>query len=185
MRNIVAFLKDDHASMTVEFVLALPLLLFWYIGSISYYSAYKARTEAAAAAFTIADIASRYDELNQLEMDKLVALQAALLPKVPTSWLRISSIVYDEDKATNGSTHYNLEWSHFSKAGGLDGAVITIFSDIPGAIMPVMVEAEEILLVESFVPFKSFATWAGITPRTFAYKVAVSPRFDSRVAWGL
>ena len=182
MKNfaLTKFLRDETANMTVEFVVILPLLILWYIGTLVFFDAYKSRMQADAAAYTIADIMSRFEAtdtkpgLQMNDIDELLLLRTSMLPSAPAGgWLRFSSIHYDD---SDGS--YNVQWSCVATGGqalGLESG------NIPVAELPLMLDDEVIIMVESVVPYRPLVDWVGIAERTWLTRATVSPRFEDEI----
>lgn len=184
MHLLRKFSRDEHASITVEFVIVLPLLLFWFLGSIVFFEAYRARTEASAATYTIADIISRNDQMNTGYLNLLSLLQSALLPRADSGGLRVSSIQFNlNDPADDADDTYQVIWSKVASFGAPGGYLPLLDIDIPDEVMPLMTDSEIIMLVESFIPYTPLTAWVGIGTQTFRQKVVISPRFESRIIW--
>lgn len=174
------FFRDETANMTIEFVVILPLLILWYIGTLVFFDAYKSRMQADAAAFTIADIMSRFEAtpsnpgIEMTDIDELLLLRTSILPSVPPGgWLRFSSIHYNGD---NGL--HEVRWSCVA-TGGLVLELET--ADIPVAALPLMLNDEVIIMVESTVPYRPLVDWVGIAERTWLTRAIVSPRFEEEI----
>jgi hypothetical protein len=188
MRRADAFLRDDRGNLTMEFVLWLPLLLFWFVVSAVFYDAYKSRDAAAKASYTISDIVSRSTELGVNTIENLVSLQRALLPRAgQTMWLRLSSIRCANsdgclDPSVAVQSDYEVEWSivpdqpnwpdEFTKPAPYDDT-----STLPINLMPPLSEDAEVVIVDVSVPFIPFADWVGIEAREWTFQVVTWPRF--------
>ncbi len=169
------FRSDERGTITIEFVVVLPLLLFLFIGTIVFFDAYKSRALADSAAYTIADIVSRKEKIDVDALNELLVLQAALLPKTSDDrWMRFTSIVYDADEDS-----YSVVWSKTS------GAIETVLEDddIPLEKLPLMYDSETVILVDSYVPYVPIADWVGISAKTFETRVAISPRFFGEIKY--
>lgn len=191
--TFAAYLRDDRGNLTMEFVLWLPILLFWFVISAVFYDAYKSRDDAAKAAYTIADIVSRETELGVDRIEELVDLQRALLPRAGREmFLRLSSISCDKtggclDPDTAVTGDYSLNWSilppHDTWPTPFPGApaALTGNSDIPLDALPLMAEGDTIILIDVNVPFRPFSDWVGVDAREWAFRVAVWPRLVSEI----
>lgn len=187
------FLADERGNLTMEFVLWLPILLFWFAISAVFYDAYKSRDDAAKASYTIADIVSRETDLTKDRIEQLVDLQRALLPRAEAGlYMRLSSITCTKDEGCldpemAASTDYELDWSivpphdAWPNPGEPPGEAMDSNSDIPPSRMPVMAEDDSIILVDVVVPFEAFSSWVGIEAQEWAFRVAVWPRLVSKI----
>lgn len=182
MKNfaITKFLRDETANMTIEFVVILPLLILWYVGTLVFFDAYKSRMQADAAAYTVADIMSRFEATDSRpgiimdDIDELLLLRTSILPSVPAGgWLRFSSVHYDDDTGT-----YDVRWSCVATGGQIERLVD---ATIPLNEMPLMLDDEVVILVESAVPYRPLVDWVGIVERNWVTRATVSPRFEVEI----
>ncbi len=163
------FREDDQATMTVEFILILPVLMLWFIGSIVFFDAFDARAAAARTAHNIADIMSRQtDAIDDAYIDDLLLLQSRMLPREPAGELTVSALIRN---ATTGDME--VAWS-YSTAGDP-----VVDADLAALTLPPMVLGETVLLVDSYVPFIPIADMVGIVAQTWTNRVVISPRYLS------
>lgn len=167
------WLADERGSVTMEFVVWIPFLLFWFVISVVYFDAFKSRNDASKAAHTIADILSRQSEVTDDFVTELAALQANLLPRAPDgAWMRISSIRYN---ATEDD--HEVVWSDpIGSEEELDP------ENIRTSILPAMADLDTVVLIELFVPYFPFADWAGFDARVWTISIVARPRFVSSIA---
>jgi len=178
--KINEFRKDDGGTATIEFVLWFPLLMFWILGIVVFFDAFKSRGALISANTIVADIISRNSEIDANYLDLLQLLQASLLPKTSGSGLRISSILYTVDpNILNDPGTYTVQWS--AVAGG--ATIVLEDKNILITDLPDMYSSETILLIDSFVPYVPMTRYVGMTVTTLRRTIAISPRYDSRVVW--
>ncbi len=170
------FANDESANITIEFVVILPLLTLWYIGTLVFFDAYKSRMAADNAASVIADILSRFEPsplkpgYEQDEIDEMLLLRTSMLPKAPPGgWLRVSAIEYVDATGT-----YKVNWTCVG-TGGTVGPLD--HADIPLNSIPLMIDGEVVLLVESEVPYVPLVDWVGISITSWTSLAAIKPRF--------
>ena len=183
MRRTPRFGTDERGSMTIEFMIWIPLLMMWFAASVVPYDAYRNRDDAAKAAYTISDIASRQIEIESTppnEIDELYTLQQRMLPHADgETTLRVSSVKYAE-----ADGRHCLAWSE--ARGDLAShpplSQADVESDAFLARVPQMADQDHMLLVEVMVPFVPFSTLGGIEARTWTFDVFTRPRFVSKVA---
>jgi len=177
------FLRDERGSMTIEFMIWIPLLMLWFVGSVVIYDAYRNRDDAAKAAYTISDIVSREIEIAATtpnEIDDLFTLQTRMLPYADgETALRISSIKYIAK-----NDRHCLAWSEARGDVARYPALTQqdVLTDAFAARVPQMADQDHILLVEVMVPFVPFATLVGIEVQTWRFDLFTRPRFVSKVA---
>ncbi|MEM7441213.1 MAG: hypothetical protein AAF393_16595 [Pseudomonadota bacterium] len=167
------FRRSEFGGTTVEFMIVMPLIVFWFGGTFTFFQSYSEWTRSVKATYTVADILSRQLEVDDAYIEDMNTLYASIMGESTNdTWLRVSSIEMTEDGL-------NLDWSnatglHF----GLNGN-----SEIPTELIPNLIEGETVILVESHVPMIPFQNYIGIDSQTLQKKVAVSPRFNSKLAW--
>jgi len=167
------WLADERGTLTMEFLLWLPLLAFWLVASVAFFQAYKSRNDASNTAHALSDIVSRQVEITDAFFPQLYALQARLLPRAPAGTrLRISSIEYQAKDES-----YHVLWSRAE--GGGEPLPATV---VEASMLPAMADRDTVLLTELEVPFFPFTDWAGIGSRTWSFALVARPRFASKVA---
>jgi hypothetical protein len=168
-----ALLRDERGTITIEFLLWMPVLAFWLVVSALYFEAYKSRSDAMKAAHTLTDIMSRQVEVTDAFIAELYALQRRLVSRAPAGTrLRISSVQYSET-----DEEYQVLWS---RAIGGDEPLTTEM--ISQRFFPEMADLDTVILTELSVPYHPFTSWAGIGQRTWSFALFTRPRFVSQVA---
>ena len=206
MRRFPGFLSDDRGSLTMEFVLWLPLLMAWLVVSAVFHDAYRNRDLATKASYTIADLISRQTTLvdnsaTSPDLADLVFLQRALLPRLGREMsLRISSIqcmrsggCFDGGGGyTPAIGDFRVQWSvvperddwpaDFTPPPTLKtGDAPDLESGVPIETVPPMAELDTVLLVDVTVPFIPFSSLLDLSPQTWEYRVMIRPRFVSEI----
>ena len=164
---LTKFKEDTTASLTVEFVLILPVLVTWFIGSIVFFDAFNSKATAQRTAHTIADIISRQTNTNNAFIDTLLLVQNRMLPREDVGTVRVSSLQRD------GDGNLSLSWTHSSDALSTP----LILTDIPASALPDIADNESILIVDTTVPFEPISEWVGFTLTQWENRVAIKPRF--------
>ena len=165
--------RDEYGSITIEFVLWLPVLAFWLVVSTAFFEAYKSRSDAMKAAQTLTDIMSRQVEVDNAFIDELYALQDQLLPRAPAGTrLRVTSVQY-----VGADDEYQVQWSQ-AAGGGQPLVTATISQEI----FPQMADLDTVILTELDVPYQPFTDWGGIGNRTWSFALVTRPRFVSAIA---
>lgn len=142
-KTLSAFLRDENGSMTVEFMIWLPLITFWLVFSTAVFIAWDNRADAAKATFTIADIMSRRTDINPNFLTQLYNLNQRLITNDGRrNLLRISSVMRRPDG------DLEVRWTC-----PMGGALPLADEDIPNEIIPEMALLDSVILVESRVPY--------------------------------
>ncbi|MEM6660765.1 MAG: TadE/TadG family type IV pilus assembly protein [Pseudomonadota bacterium] len=167
-----AFWSDDRGSLTVEFVLWVPVLLIWLMASIAWFDAWLARNQAAKVAYTVSDILSRQEEVTGGFLMQIDTLQRGLLTRADgAAAMRLSSI-------QRTSTGHEVRWS-CSNAPSLQPLTD---GNLPTADLPDMATLETIVLTELAVPWSGFDWAVGLGALTWTYRVPSRPRFTPMLA---
>ena len=161
------FKEDETASLTVEFVLILPVLVTWFIGSIVFFDAFNSKATAQRTAHTLADIMSRQTDTNNAFIDTLLLVQNRMLPREDVGTVRVSSLQKDAFGTLT------LSWTHSSDSLSTP----LILSDIPVGALPDIADSESILIIDTTVPFEPISEWVGFTLTQWENRVAIKPRF--------
>ena len=167
-KNILrSFSDDENATMTVEFIIILPVLMLWFIGSVVFFDAFDARAGAQRTAHMIADIMSRQtEEIDNAYIDDLLLLQNRLLPREPAGSLTVSTLILDAD-----SGNMKVLWSYSTEGTPL------VDTDLAALQIPPMAPGETVLLIDSYVPFVPISDIVGIVAQTWVNRVVISARF--------
>lgn len=164
--------RDESGSITIEFVLWIPLLAFWLAFSVAVFNAHMVRNQTAKAANTLADIVSRHEVMNQALFDRLHDLEGKLLTLAREgAELRISSVKFVRIDPDSEEREFEVQWSLAS-----DGVEPLTTADFPFDRLPVMAETDSILYTEVTVPWTPFSLLAGIASYDMSFGIASRPR---------
>ncbi len=182
MTVLSKFLRDERASMTLEFVVVLPLMVVWFIGSIVFFDAFKARMDAEAAISTITDIASRQKYLNMEFLEEMAYLQQILLNGSPSTWFRISIIKVDagDDRLSIDDDTYEVIYSRIPDA--YQGSELQE-EDVPRSQIGLRFDGEQIILLDSLVAYEPMVDWVRIGSRNWQHRKASSIRSGVVLPW--
>jgi Flp pilus assembly protein TadG len=149
---IRAFLRDERGSMTVEFMIWLPLITFWLVFSTAVFIAWDNRADSAKATFTIADIMSRRVAVDGAFLEQLYNLNQGLITNDGRrNVLRISSVRMEADG------DLNVRWSCPMGDGVLEmensSIPMAVIPTLPGESDPMIGTLDSVIIVESLVPY--------------------------------
>ncbi len=200
-RRARGFVTGARGSVSIEFVLSLPLMLWGLAAMVVFFNGYQARYHAQMAAQTVADIMSR--ETNLFTANYIEGLNDVydfLADNTYETRLRVSSVIWDSANERN-----RLQWSYATRdlselpadvfelldngdyaglqqAFGEDESVTFAnavyqmpVEDLADRIPPVL-PGEALLLVEAFSLWEPFAN-VGIGQLRFSPVIVVRPRF--------
>lgn len=163
------FWDDEEGSITLEFVLWLPLLLFWVMFSLGVFLAMDSRSDAAKATYTVADIISRAQSLDRTFIDNLRVLTDELLPGAGAAQMRVTSIIMT-------STGHQVQWVEC-----FGGVEVMEDANIPINAIPTMSNLDTVILVETNVPYIPIANVRIDGPLNWYNSVVIRPRFSAAI----
>lgn len=183
-RLIRRFGKDDTGTMTVEAVLILPILVWWWVAGLVFFDAYQARNVNQKAAFTVSDMISREmgdEPVNSTYITGLSDVFAYLTAGHGTnSALRVTEIYCEENCDLNNPARViKVDWSDASDSRpALDDTTIQDFADQ----IPIMTRLDRAIMVETFMDYTS-AFNVGLEDRNYQNLVVTRLRFAPQLCW--
>jgi Flp pilus assembly protein TadG len=171
------FRDEIGGNVTMEAMLALPILFWAYMAMFVFFDAYRAKNTNIKAAYTISDLLSRETvPLDQTYLDGLDDMFAYLTTAKTRGWLRITVIGYNDK--TGG---YTLDWS---RATGKENPVYTVGDlDQLAKKLPLISAGETLIVVETFARYTpSFSV--GLVTLSLDNFVVTTPRFAPTLLFG-
>ncbi len=184
------FVGDDRASITVEVVMILPLLLWGYFGMFILFDGYRALSANIRASHTISDLLSR--ETAVITPDYIEGLKDildVLTQSQHRTVLRVTVARYDES-----ADDHTLRWSYATlgqsavSAGNFDTDIVPYLPPMPNGSEQIVIETWV-----AFVPFMNISLEGLYTPGGservvfgpfyFESLVTTRPRFAGQLAW--
>jgi len=198
LRPFARFVKDDRASVTMEAVMVLPLLLWGYFGMFILYDGYRALSSNIRASYTISDMLSREtNPIDQAYLNGLNDIQDVLTQSNYRTVLRVTVARYtdtDGDGEVDPGEH-TLEWSNSTT--GKDPITAANFQTAIIDYLPAMQDTGVLVVVETwmaYVPFMNITLEQLYTPGPasdrvvfgpfyFEGLVTTRPRFANQLCW--
>jgi Flp pilus assembly protein TadG len=178
-----AFAKRDDGTVTSEFLIMFPILIWAWIGMYYYWDVYRAVNLAQKASFTISDNLSRsYGTIDTAYIDGLQDFLAYLAdtPDEDVA-IRVSSIGWNKVNST-----HTVQWS-YSPDGSMPALTAASLQAIDDQI-PTLIEHETVLLLETSIDYQPplgideiSGIDLGVGPQTFTEFVVTRPRFVPKV----
>lgn len=178
LRSLIAsrlksFAADTRGSVSVEFVLMMPILFWAYMATYVYFDGFRQSAVNNKAAYTISDLISRETGiLTEDYVDSMYSLMQLMIRSESDLDMRISVIRWSED-----DNRYYVKWST-NRGYGVNYTDATI-STIEHKL-PVMPDNDIVILVETintFVPPFNI----GMDDKPLANFVFTRPRFADQV----
>lgn len=169
------FRAETDASVSVEFVLAMPMLFWAFMATYVFFDGYRQSAVNLKAAYTISDLISREtNPINNNYLDSMYALHRLLTRATSSTTLRITVVHWDEN-----DNRFYRDWSQ--TRGNIEpltsGDVLQLTDKLPS-----MPNAERVILVEttnSFTPIYN----VGLNALSLDNFVFTRPRFAPQVIW--
>ncbi len=173
--RLKSFAADTRGSISVEFVMVMPILFWAFMGAYVFFDGYRQSAVNLKAAYTISDLISRETEtINDDYIDSMYSLMKLLTRSNSAVSLRFTVIRWDE-----GDSRYYVDWS--TNRGYPTNLTNASIGDIE-AKLPVMPDNERVILVETvntFVPLFN----VGMDDQELTNFVFTRPRFAPQVLY--
>lgn len=170
-----AFRQDQSGSITIEFVLVMPILFWSFMAGYVFFDGYRHSAINLKAAYTVSDLLSRETKAITPEyIDSMYDLHRLLVRATSPTTLRISVVRWDEDE-----DRYYRDWS--AARGGIAELTDSDLTDLEEKL-PTMPNAERVIVVETtntFVPLFN----VGMENKVLENFVFTRPRFAGLLAW--
>ena len=171
-----AFWSDTDATATVEFVVATPMLFWALAACYVYFEGFRQSSINLKAAYTISDMISRETAaINDDYLDSIYALHRFLTRATSETTLRVSVVRWDED-----DNRFYEDWSE--TRGAVDPMTTSEVLSLTDKL-PVMPDAERVILVETTNTFIPVFDNVGLSTVSLDNFVFTRPRFAPQVAW--
>ena len=178
------FRTDQRGSLSVEAVLAVPMLFWAATATFTFYDAFKAQNASYRANYTISDMLSREtDAIDQSYLDGLHKVFRYMTHTGPEdSWIRISVVRCSSLCADEDNRVLSFDWSK-----GASGARDLTDTDLLfyRTIIPLMATGNRLILVETsreyLPPFAN--ALVSFAARDLVSHVVTRPRFAPRLCW--
>ncbi|TDX25377.1 TadE/TadG family type IV pilus assembly protein [Rhodovulum visakhapatnamense] len=179
-RRAGRFARAEAGSMTVEFVLILPLLLWALVALHVFVGAFQLRNTATKATYTLADMLSRQTQpVDQAFLDGADSVLQFLAG--PSARLRVTVVRCTADCADDATRRLAIDWPG-ATAGMQAMTAAELASDAYRARIPAMELGDRMILVETEFDYTPIADY-GLPSMTFETLMATPPRFAPQLCW--
>lgn len=168
------FLRDTSAAVSMEAVVIFPILTWAWIGTFSFFDAYRVYNTSIKATFTVADLLSRQTStVYGYDIEGMARMLDTMIRDTDGVEMRVTQILRD----TEGN--YRVDWSHGT---GTQAQLFTAGLDAMNDRLPDMANGERVVLVESFIDYEP-AFNVGLNDLTFENFTLTRPRFAGQVPY--
>ena len=142
-KRLRIFARRAEGTVTVEFVIFAPLLLWAFTAIYTFFDAFRQETVNLKAAYTISDLISRETaELNETYIDSMHEMAKLLIRSDSQITLRVSVVRWNED-----DNRYYVDWSKVRGTSLVEWTDDTI--SVVEENLPSMPDQERVILVET------------------------------------
>lgn len=174
-RPLRRFLRDEGASIWVETVLVLPMLLWAIMGLYVFWDSFRAMNKVQKAAYTISDMISReMVTINDAYITGMDSVMEYLIDPDQNVSLRVSSVTY-----SSAQTKYLIHWSRSTDTATLPALTTTTLQDVKDSI-PTMSDGDYVVIVEARVTYHPVFN-VGMSDTVLSQFIVTRPRFVPKV----
>lgn len=172
-RVLRKFWSDENGASALEAVIITPTLIWLYVGSFVFFDAFRIYNSSVKATYAVADLLSRQtNTVFAYDIEGYGRVFEHLVRNNGDVRIRATQIIY-----TAETDSLTVDWSYATNG---EARLFTAnLVDMEG-LLPIMADAERLLLVESFVPYRA-AFDVGIDLITFRNFTFTRPRFAGQV----
>mgnify|MGYP006994848675 CR=1 FL=1 len=179
-QSLQRFARDESGVMLAEFLILFPLLIWGFIGLTVYWDVFRTINVSQKAAYSISDLLSRQEVVNEQFVNGLQNVLDFLTPGAPESRMRITSLEFRQNDPGPADDSYFLLWSR-SPGDRVERHTTDSIQDLDDQI-PTIDNLASVIIVETWVDYVpafdigvlNFAP--GITNQTFTQFVVTFPR---------
>ncbi len=172
------FGRDEEGTVTVEAVIALPLLFWALAASYEFFELHRYDSARNKASYTVADMISReMQSVTPTYMDNAKTVFDTITNDNGDNQMRVTVLKYDVDEDV-----YSVVWSQVRGSGTLV-ELTTAEMRNAHAILPVMHDGEEVIVLESRSIYPPIFEVGISKNKAIETRVLTSPRFAPQIVW--
>lgn len=186
--SLRTFARDESGVMVAEFLILFPILLWGFIALVVYWDVFRTLNINQKAAYSISDLLSRQEVVNEDFVADLHKVLTFLLQDNPNARMRLTSFQFAENDAESdltawGDDEFVLLWSRVTGDDPeIDPYDVGDLEDLREAIIPIVENGQGMLLVETWVDYEPrfdigvLNAAPGITDQTFTQQIITFAR---------
>lgn len=184
LSHLRRFWKGTEASVSAEAVLVLPLVLWAYLGTYTYYDIFGTITRNMKATYTLADLLSRQvDTVTGTDLNGMDRLYAYLNHNPSGVWIRVTTISWQSDASSADGGYYYPMMTYATDGTkqltdkGLSEDDLQAYK----SRLPAISEGDTLIMVETHMTYKPLFKIVGIQQQNFTQTVITRPRISPQV----
>ena len=176
-RKVKSFHDDETGNASIELVFMVPLLATITFGLITFFTAFKAKTQATRAATVITDMVSREtNPITPTYLSGISELMDTLIETDATPEYRLTAFTWNDRYQ-----EYRVRWS---KNDGGQGTMTHADLNAVSDQLPTLKKGQRAILVETWVDYEPLTTIGyGEGTTTFENFLVAAPRFVPQLCW--
>lgn len=196
-RAVTRFARDEDASLSVEMILILPLLIWGFLTVYTIFDVFRARNLALKGNYAVSDLLSRETaSIDTTYLNGVKEVFTYLTQGGDTTWVRVTQVYCTAECGDNALRELKVDWSRATD--GQDTYDNTDGAGVLNETVPLLAYGERAIVVETsvdytppFIPpmLKTVARdgydhgWGFMKRNTFIDTVITEPRFGPQLCW--
>ncbi len=175
-RRVKAFRDDETGTGSLELAFMVPVLAVITFGLITFFTAFKAKTQATRATTVVADMVSREtNPITPAYLDGLSGLMDTLIETDATPEYRLTAFTWNKNY-----NEYRVRWSkNDSSHGNHNKESLNLVADR----LPDLKHGQRAILVETWVDYEPMNNISMKDDTTFENLLVAAPRFVPQLCW--
>jgi Flp pilus assembly protein TadG len=173
------FVHDQKGAAALEFAFVVPVLLVFMLGGIGLFDGFKGARSFESGAATIVDIVTRQSEMDDDQIELMIATSKALIGSYADSsdfTISITSVKNEFDSVDDPTL--SVGWS---KANIASAEVID--EDLVGFNIPTIPEGNSVILIVTSASYSPYVTTDKVGIINYYKSVIRRPRFVDNIEY--
>ena len=175
--------KDERGLLSLELVIIVPLMLFWFAGTFVFFNAFHKWLKGVKANYTVADLLSRQTSTNNNFIYALDGVFDSISETrdAGNSYFVVTALQWhDHDDDPNTDLEMAIIWSEATNTAQQVPTGVAI-EDIEDRMPTYVPEHDQVLYIQSYTPYTPLFDWVGIPPIVFENDMVATLRFSPQL----